>query len=134
MAIGRQTLAHLIKPSRVATVIQGTVGAAIEAGELVTCQSDGFWDPAIATGVVTNVAVAVTAGAVGDVIDIVTAGPIACLTGATKGAIVYVSDTAGEPAESAGTKSAVAGYVVTLPNEQNDTQWLMVQPQTVAFA
>ena len=71
MAIGRQALAHLIKPSRVATVIQGTVGAAIEAGE---------------------------------------------------------------PAESAGTKSAVAGYVVTLPNEQNDTQWLMVQPQTVAFA
>lgn len=133
MAIARQTEASLIKPSRNAIVVPGVVGATIAAGELVTQQSDGYWDPAIATGVVTNVGVAVQGGAVGDTIDIVVSGPIACLTGATKGAIIYVSDTAGEPAEAAGTKSAVAGYVLALPNEQT-TQWLMVQPQTVAFS
>ena len=133
MALARQTEAHLIKPAHTATVVQGIVGATIAAGELVTQQSDGYWDPAIATSVVPNVGVAVTGGAVGDTIEIVTLGLIACLTGGTKGAIIYVSDTAGEPSETAGTKSAVVGYLMTLPNEQA-TQWLMVLPQTVAFA
>lgn len=133
MAIARQTDASKIKPSHHAVVIEGTAGAAIVAGELVTLQSDGFWDPAIGTGVVTNIGVSVKAAAAGDAVEVVVLGPVACLTGATKGAIVYVSDTAGEPAEAAGTKSAVAGYVLSLPNEQ-DTQWLMVIPQTVAFA
>ena len=133
MALARQTEAHLIKPAHNAIVVQGIVGATIAAGELVTQQSDGYWDPAIATGVVTNVGVAVTGGAVGDTIEIVVLGPISCLTGGTKGAIIYVSDTAGEPSETAGTKSAVVGYLMTMPNEQA-TQWLMVLPQTVAFA
>ena len=133
MALARQTEASLIKPAHNAMVVQGIVGATIAAGELVTQQSDGYWDPAIATAVVPNIGVAVQAGAVGDTIDIVVLGPVACLTGGTKGAIIYVSDTAGEPSETAGTKSAVVGYVMYLPNNQ-DTQWLMVQPQTVAFS
>jgi hypothetical protein len=32
------------------------------------------------------------------------------LTGATVAAIVYGGDTAGEPVETAGTKSAIAGF------------------------
>jgi hypothetical protein len=39
-----------------------------------------------------------------------TYGPVVCLTGATVAAIVYGGDTAGEPVETAGTKSAIAGF------------------------
>lgn len=127
MAIARQTDATKVKPGRNAIVEQGVVGAAIEAGEAVSMQSDGFWDPAIATGVVKTVGVAVQDGAVGDTIDIVMHGPIECVTGATPGEVVYVSDTAGEPAEAAGTKSAVIGYALTATK-------IYVNSQTVAFA
>ncbi len=127
MAIARQTDATKVKPGRAAIIQQGVVGAAIAVGEAVAVQSDGYWDPAIATGVVTNAGIAVQAGAVGDTIDIVILGPVECVTGATPGAIVYVSDTAGEPAETAGTKSFVLGYAVTATK-------IIVMPQTVAFA
>lgn len=127
MAAARDTTAANIKPLPGSRVRRGTCGATVAAGELVTLQSDGKWDPAIATSVVTNIGVAVQAGADGEVIDIVRDGPILCLTGATIGAIIYVSDTAGEPAETAGTKSAVAGYAET-------ATILYVQPQTVAFS
>jgi hypothetical protein len=127
MAIARQTDATRIKPGRNAIVEQGVVGATIAAGEVVSMQSDGFWDPAIATGVVKTIGVAVQGGAVGDTIDIVMHGPIECVTGGTPGEVLYVSDTAGEPAETAGTKSAVVGYVLTASK-------IYVNSQTVAFA
>lgn len=127
MAIARQTDAAKVEPGRNAIIEQGVVGAAIEAGELVSMQSDGFWDPAIATGVVKSVGVAVQGGAVGDTIDIVLHGPIECVTGGTPGEWLFVSDTAGEPAEAAGTKSAVVGFVL------NATR-IYVNSQTVAFA
>ena len=127
MAIARQTTAAKVKPGRNAIVEQGVVGATIAAGEIVSLQSDGFWDPAIATGVVLNGGIAVQGGAVGDTIDIVVLGRIECLTGATPGAAVYCSDTAGEPAEAAGTKSFVIGYALS-------GSALMVMPHTVAFA
>ncbi len=127
MAIARQTTAAKIKPGRNAIVEQGVVGATIAAGEIVTLQSDGYWDPGIGTGVTLNGGIAVQGGAVGDTIDIVVLGRVECLTGATPGAAVYVSDTAGEPAETAGTKSFVIGYALSATA-------LMVMPQTVAFA
>lgn len=127
MAIARQTTAAKVKPGRNAIVEQGVVGATIAAGEVVSMQSDGFWDPAIATGVVKTIGVAVQGGAVGDTIDIVMHGPIECVTGGTPGEVLYVSDTAGEPAETAGTKSAVVGYVLTASK-------IYVNSQTVAFA
>lgn len=127
MAIARQTTAAKIKPGRNAIVEQGVVGATIAAGEIVTLQSDGYWDPGIGTGVTLNGGIAVQGGAVGDTIDIVVLGRAECLTGATPGAAVYVSDTAGEPAETAGTKSFVIGYALSATA-------LMVMPQTVAFA
>ena len=128
MAIARNTNAAAIKPvTRQCVIIRGTVGATVEAGEAVTLQSDGFWDPAIATAVVKNAGLAVKGGAVGDEIDIVIMGEVECVTGATPGAIVYVSDTAGEPAEAAGTKSFVLGYA-------KSATALIIMPQTVAFS
>ena len=127
MAIARMTEAAKVKPWHNAIVIPGTAGAAIEAGELVSMQSDGFWDPAIATGVVKSVGIATKAAGVGDHVEVVMHGGIACVTGGTPGAVCYVSDTAGEPAEAAGTKSAVVGYVLS-------ENVIYVNSQTVAFA
>lgn len=127
MAIGRDTTAANIKPLDGAIVRRGTLGATTVAGEIVEMQTDGYWDPAVATGVVMNGAIAVQGGAAADVVDLVVFGPVKCLTGATPGAIVYVSDTAGEPADTAGTKSAVIGYA-------ESATVLFVNFQTVAFA
>ena len=127
MAIARDTVAANIKPLEGASIRRGTLGATTAAGEIVELQSDGKWDPAIATSVIKSGAIAVQGGADGDVVDLVTFGPVLCLTGATVGAIVYVSDTAGEPSESAGTKSAVIGYA-------ESATVLFVNFSTVAFS
>lgn len=127
MAIARDTTAANIKPLGGAVIRRGTLGDTTAAGEIVELQSDGYWDPAVATAVVMNGGIALQAGVVGDVIDIVVFGPVLCLTGATPGAIVYASDTAGEPAETAGTKSAVIGYA-------ESATVLFVNFQTVAFS
>lgn len=127
MAIARDTTAANIKPLTGAIVRRGVLGDTTSAGEVVELQSDGYWDPAVGTAVVMNGGIAVQGGVVGDTVDIVVFGPVQCLTGATPGAIVYVSDTAGEPAETAGTKSAVVGF-----NESATV--LFVNFQTVAFS
>lgn len=127
MAIARDTTATNIKPLDGAIVRRGTLGATTVVGEIVEMQTDGYWDPAVATGVVMNGGIALQSGGAGDVVDIVMFGPVKCLTGATPGAVVYVSDTAGEPAETAGTKSAVIGFAESATT-------LFVQFQTVAFA
>lgn len=127
MALARQTEAHKIKPLPSAHVDMFIIGAAVEAGEIVALQSDGFWGPAVATGVVKTAGIAVKAAGVGDEIDIVWGGPVECLTGATPGDWVYISDTAGEPSHTAGTKAFIIGYALTATR-------LMVQPQPVAFS
>jgi len=110
MAIARDTTAANIKPLQGAIVRRVTLGATTEAGEIISLQSDGKWDPAVATAVVKTGAIALQAGVDGDKVDAVFFGPVQCLTGATIGNIVYVGDTAGEPVETAGTKSAVIGH------------------------
>lgn len=127
MAIARDTTAANIKPLSGAVIRRGTLGATTAAGEIVELQSDGKWDPADAAAVVMNGGIALQAGGDGDKVDVVVFGPVVCLTGATPGAVVYASDTAGEPAESAGTKSAVIGYA-------ESATVLFVNFQTVAFA
>lgn len=127
MAIARDTTAANIKPLEGAVIRRGTAGDTIAAGEIVELQSDGYWDAAAASAVVMNGGIALQAASAGEKIDVVVFGPVKCLTGATPGAIVYVSDTAGEPAETAGTKSAVIGY-----NESATV--LFVNFQTVAFS
>lgn len=127
MAIARDTTAANIKPLSGAVIRRGTLGATTAAGEIVELQSDGKWDPADAAAVVMNGGIALQAGGDGDKVDVVVFGPVVCLTGATPGAVVYASDTAGEPAESAGTKSAVIGYA-------ESATVLFVNFQTVAFS
>lgn len=130
MAASRDTTAANIKPLRGATTIRGTVGAAVAAGEIVAMQSDGYWDPANASTVeITMPGIAIQAGATAATseIDIVTHGPVVCLSGATPGALIYISDTAGEPSETAGTKDTVIGYAIS-------ATVLYVQPQIIDFS
>ena len=86
-------------------------------------------DPAIATSaVIRKIGIALqAAAAAGVVIDVVMHGPVKCLTGASPGAIVYVSDTAGEPSETAGTKDTVIGF-------SESATVLYVQPQIIDFS
>lgn len=113
MAIARNTTAETIKPLNGAVIRRYTAGAAVAAGEIVAMQSDGYVDPADTTsGFMQPVGIALQAAtAAGQVIDVVVFGPVVAITGGTPGAVVYASDTAGEPSESAGTNRAVVGWV-----------------------
>lgn len=111
MAIARDTTADNIKPLNGAIIRRYTAGAAVAAGEIVSMQSDGYVDPANTTSAAQKVVgVALqAASAAGQVIDVVVFGPVVCVTGATPGATIHASDTAGEPAESAGTNGGITG-------------------------
>jgi hypothetical protein len=111
MAIARDTTADNIKPLNGAIIRRYTAGAAVAAGEIVSMQSDGYVDPANTTSAAQKVmGVALQAAtAAGQVIDVVVFGPVICVTGATPGATIHASDTAGEPAESAGTNGGITG-------------------------
>lgn len=110
MAIARDTTAANIKPLQGAIVRRFTAGATVAAGELVTMQSDGYVDPTNTSAVQNIAGVALQGVDAGQRVDVVVFGPVQCLTGATVGATVYGSDTAGEPAETAGTKTSIAGW------------------------
>lgn len=135
MPIARDTTVANIKPLDGAIVRRFVAGAAIEPGELVCMQSDGKIDPAIGTSVAAAQCLGValtprnqgTAYADGDVVDVVVHGAVKCLTGATAGALVYVSDTAGEPSETAGTKASIAGIA-------ESATVLFVRPQASALS
>ena len=125
MAIARDTTAANIKPLNGAIIRKVTLGATVSAGELITQQTDDtYWDPTDTSAAQLTVAVALQSGVSGDVIPAVTHGPVKCLTGATAGSLVYGSDTAGEPSESAGTKSTIVG-------RSESATVLYVQPQIV---
>lgn len=114
MAIARDTTATNIKPLEGVQLRRGTLGTTVAAGEIVCLQSDGFWDPADGSSAAQlAVAIAIQGGVVGDEVDLVTYGPVNCLTGATPGTLVYVGGTAGEPSATAVTKSTVVGYAET---------------------
>ncbi len=111
MAIGRDTTAANIKPLQGAIIRRETAGSAVAAGELVSMSSDGYVDPSDSTAAknpVLGVAVQ-AASAAGERIDLVVFGPVKCLTGATPGALVYNSTTAGEPLETTAGNQTVAG-------------------------
>lgn len=126
MTIARDTIAKNIKPLEGALTQRVTLGATVAAGEIITEQSDGKWDPTNTTAVQFTAAVALQGGGDGDVVDAVVFGRVKCLTGATPGALVYATDTAGEPGASAGTKSLVVGFSET-------AEILFVRPQIVSF-
>lgn len=132
MAASRDTTVANIKPLEGAIVRNFTAGAALVAGELCSMQSDGKVDPAITTAVEVVVGVALpnnetTTYADGDAVPVVVFGPVVCLSGATVGAIIYATDTAGEPGETAGTKTTIAGWA-------ESATVLFVDPVTVSLA
>ena len=85
MAIARDTTASNIKPLEGAVIRRFTAGATIAAGELVTMQSDGYIDPTDTAAVQHIAGVAIAGAVAGDRVDVVTIGPVKCLTGATVG-------------------------------------------------
>lgn len=127
MAAARDTTAEHIKPLEGAIIRRGTLGATTEAGECVTLQSDGKWDPTNTAAVQFTVAIALKGGVDGDRVDLVRHGPVVCMTGATIGARIYATDTAGEMSETAGTKDTLIGYA-------ESATVLYVQPQIVDFS
>lgn len=112
MAIARDTTAEHIKPLNGAIVRRHTAGAAVAAGEIVALQSDGYVDPADCTSAADEaIGVAIqAAAAAGEKIDVVVLGPVVCLTGATPGATVFTSTTAGEPTETDSGNVTAVGY------------------------
>lgn len=111
MAFGRNTTAELIKPLEGAVIRRFTAGTTIAAGEIVSLMADGYVDPANTTDFTAAcvVGIALKAAVAGDRIDVVTHGPVVCLIDGTPANLVYASDTAGEPAESVGTKDVLVG-------------------------
>lgn len=111
MATARDTTAANIKPLEGAVIRRFTAGAAIAAGELVSMSSDGYIDPSDSTAAknpVLGVAIG-AASAAGQRVDVVTFGPVICLTGATPGGLQYNSTTPGEPLETTAGNQTVAG-------------------------
>lgn len=112
MSIARDTTASNIKPLGGALIRRHTSGAQVAAGEIVSLQSDGYVDPSDCTSAADEaIGVAIQAAAAAGVgIDVVTLGPVKCLTGATPGATVYNSTTAGEPTETDSGNVTAVGY------------------------
>ena len=122
------TIGTDIKPLVGADIRKGTAGGVVTKGHPVTLQSDGYWDHCDTSTAQLTVAVALqTTTAEGQVIDLVTHGPVQCLSGATPGVLVYGSDTAGAYDDAAGTKSLIIGYA-------ESATVLFVQPERVDLA
>jgi len=114
MSIARTTAANseLVKPLGGAVIRRYTLGATVLPGEVVSMQSDGFVDPADTTSAAQCiVGIAIKGGLVTQTADVVVSGPVVCITGGTPGATVFASNTAGEPAESAGSNYGLVGFV-----------------------
>ena len=127
MAATRLTTAKLIKPLGGAIVRRYTSGSAIAAGECVFMASDGYIDPCNTTSAAAeSIGVAVQAAvAAAERIDVVTHGPILCMSGATIGANVFNTTTAGEFSESNAGNNTVVGWA-------ESAAILYVQPERVA--
>ncbi len=114
MAFGRETFAGNVKPLQGSVISRFTAGATIEAGEIVSIMADGFVDPtntAALTGAIV-VGIALEGVTIGRAVDVVTHGRVKCLIDATPAALIYGTDTAGEPGTTAGTKSVIVGRAV----------------------
>jgi len=121
------TIGTDIKPLGGAIIRRGTLGDTVTKGHPATLQSDGYWDHTDTSAAQLTVAVAVQGGSSGERVDLVMYGPIKCLSGATPGALVYGSDTAGAYDDAVGTKDLVIGYV-------ESSTVLFVKPQIIDFS
>jgi hypothetical protein len=111
MAVARDTTDANIKPLEGAIVRRYTAGTTIAAGEIVSMMADGYVDPADTTDFTAAVVmgIALSDALVGERVDVVVLGAVQCLTGGTPAALIYATDTAGEPAATAGTKGVLVG-------------------------
>ena len=111
MAFQRNATAELIKPLEGSITRRFTAGATIAAGEIVSMSADGYIDPSDCANFpgATVLGISLQAAVSGDRVDVVTFGPVVCLTDATPGSLIYASDTAGEPSETVGTKDVLVG-------------------------
>jgi len=128
MALARETDATLVKPLEGAVIRRFTAGSTIEAGEAVAMASDGAIDPADTSAITLAMALGIALGpndyVAGDRVDVVTYGPVVCMTGATIGDVVYATDTAGEPSHTAGTKTAILGMPESATVLYVNPQWV----------
>jgi hypothetical protein len=115
MSFGRLTTAEEIKPLEGSMIRRFTAGATVAAGEIVSIMADGYVDPSDTSAMTAAIVVgiAINAAGAGDPVDVVTFGPVVCLTEATPAAFYYASDTAGEPSASVGTKDVLVGFALT---------------------
>jgi hypothetical protein len=129
MAATVETIAEHVKPLEGSLSRRYTCGSTIVAGQPVTLAADGFIDPSDASDATLSFCkgIAVQGGAAGERIDVVTFGPVVCMTGATVGALIYVSDTGGALSETAGTKSTIIG-------QADAANILFVNPQPVSLS
>jgi len=129
MSIARQTDNKLVKPLSGCVIRRKQTGGAVEAGMSLYLDSAGKVQASAAAAVATNYAygVALQDVASGDWVDVALLGPVDCATGGTAGAIVYTADTAGEFAESAGTKTTILGVMESATT-------LFVRPQIVSLS
>ena len=127
MAAARETDATLVKPLEGAIVRRYTAGSTIEAGEAVAMAADGYVDPADASDATLafTLGIALQDVSAGERVDVVVFGPLLCMTGATIGAAIYLSDTAGEFAETQGTEFSIVGVA-------ESATVLFVRPQVAA--
>lgn len=113
MTLAVQTDLTLIKPLEGAIVRRYTCGAAVTAGAPVALDSSGYVQHADGNGsdpaadMVQGIALQTTTAA-GQRVDVVVYGPVSCMTGATPGGYVYISDTVALPDVSS-TSNGVIG-------------------------
>ena len=126
----RETNATLVKLLTNVVAPSYTAGAAVEAGEAVYLDSNGYIQPCAGDAVATNFPIGVAlqdlaSGGRGNVA--ISGMRVLCLTGATPGGIVYTMDTAGEIDHTGGTKKAVVGVA-------ESATVLLVMPWMVSFS
>jgi len=114
MSIAYDTTAANVKPLQGAIIRRYTAAAAIDAGMAVYLSANDTVTKCDGNAVASTlpfVGIALQDVATGDRVDVVVFGPVNSVTGGTAGSLLYLSDTAGEVAESAGTKQFQIGFV-----------------------
>ena len=129
MAATVETVAEHVKPLEGSVVRRYTAGSTLVAGQPVTLAADGFIDPSDGSDATLSFCkgIVLTDAVVTDRVDVVVFGPVQCMTAATVGALIYVSDTGGALAESAGTKSTIIG-------QADSATVLFVNPQPITLS
>lgn len=125
MAIAVETTAANVKPAnRDAEIFRFTAGTGgTEAGKIVCMGTDGV---VLADGSTGNayapLGIALQTVAATYAVDVVTGGPVVCVTGAAEGSEVYPKDgTAGAPTHTQSTKKWSVGVAM-------DTTTVFVRP------